>query len=111
MKEVPLKTQRRIMRSPLLNVANLYLCVYNLNAIPTARKHIFRALGYAFVYTVPAWFLWSALYKAVSGRIPLLGSVIYLVGLYLIPMLMSYGLIKFQEKYVFHNNENREEPI
>jgi hypothetical protein len=99
------------MKIPLLNVANLYLCVYNLNAIPTARKHIFRALGYAFVYTVPAWFLWSALYKAVSGRVPLLESVIFFAGIYLIPMLMSHGLIRFQEKYVFHNNENREEPI
>ena len=111
MKAVSLKTQRRNMKIPLLNVANLYLCVYNLNAIPTARKHVFRALGYVFVYTVPAWFLWSALYKAASGRIPLLESVIFFAGIYLIPMLMSYGLIKFQEKYVFHNNENREEPI
>ena len=109
MKTVSLKTQRAIMRIPLLNVANLYLCVYNLNVTPMERKNVLRVLGYAFIYTVPTWFVWSVLHQAVSGWIPVLERFIFTAGIYLVPMMMSYGLIKFQEKYVFQNNEHMEE--
>lgn len=108
MQPVSLKTQRVIMLIPLLNVANLYLCVYNLNVIPLARKNVFRALGYVLVYTVPAWFVWSVLYQVVSGGIPALELLISAAGYYLVPMMMSYGLIQFQKKYVFESQKKKE---
>lgn len=86
---------------PFVNVLNMFICIYNLHAIPIERKNELKMVAYLLGYSMPIAIGYSFLYRFASGKLPLIEPLLYVLGIYLIPMIMSYGLIRFQEKYVF----------
>lgn len=101
MNPVSVKTQRLIMYIPLVNVVNMFICIYNHYAVPNKKKNNLRSVGYLLSYSIPAAIGYSLLYRLVANRIPAMEPLLYALGIYLVPLIMSFGLIKFQEKYIF----------
>jgi hypothetical protein len=109
MKVVPIKTQERIMRIPLINAANLFICIYNLRAVPMGRKNESKLFPYLFGYSMPAALVYATLYRTISALIPVLVPLVYAMGMYMVPLVMGYGLIQFQKKYMFTDTDKKEE--
>ena len=89
------------MYIPFLNVLNVFFCIYNLNIIPIEKKNEFKMVGYLFGYGIPTALATYFLYRIAIKCFPSLLLFLDVLSAYLVPLIMSYGLIKFQEKYVF----------
>ena len=101
MKAISIKTQRCIMFIPFINVSTLFICIYNLHVVQNIRKHELKMLAYLFAYNFPTAIGYSVIYRLLDKNMPGLAPFVYMFALYFIPLIMSYSLIKFQEKYIF----------
>lgn len=101
MKVISLKTQRTIMFIPFINVFTLFVCIYNLHAVPIIRKNEWKVLAYLFGYNFPAAIGYLVMYRLTEYIMPTVAPLVYSLAIYIIPLIMSYSLIKFQEKYIF----------
>ena len=101
MKAVSIKTQRTIMIIPFINVSTLFICIYNLHAVPIDRKNERKMLAYLFAYNFPTAIGYSAIYRLVENKMPNAAHWVYMLAIYIIPLIMSYSMLKFQEKYIF----------
>ena len=108
MKAVSIKMQQWIMRIPLVNVATLFICIYNLHAVPIRMKNELKVVAFLLGYSVPTAIVYSFLYRCVSEWVPSVAPILYTFGIYLIPLVMSYGLIQFQQKYIFASQKKKE---
>lgn len=94
MNRISTAVQRRIMFIPIVNVANLFIWLYNA-------RYMYRS-----VTTVPKtlWILissllpYSILYTVFSDNSPLLAEILPYIGSYFCPLIMGYHLIRYQEK-------------
>ena len=101
MRAISIKTQRTVMIIPFINVSILFICIYNLHAVPIVRKNERKMMAYLFGYNFPAAIGYSVMYRLAENKMPAVAPLVYVLGLYIIPLIMCYSLIKFQEKYVF----------
>lgn len=101
MRAISIKTQRTIMMIPIINVSTLFICIYNLHAVPIVRKNERKVLAYLFGYNFPVAIGYSVMYRLAENKMPTVAPLVYLLAIYIIPLIMSYSLIKFQEKYIF----------
>ena len=103
MNPISLKTQRMIMFVPIVNVVNIFLCIYNHYAVRVKKQRNLQCVVYLVSYSVPVTIMHSMIYRMVVDRIPFMEPLIYALGIYIVPLTTGYGLIKYQEKYVFSN--------
>lgn len=96
MRYINTKTQRKIMFYPVINIVNIFICLNNTLTMRTNLKQTMRVFPYLFGYAVLPGILWVL----VVGLLPIVAKTIYPLVIYLWPLCMSYGLIKYQEKYL-----------
>lgn len=101
MKAISIKTQRCIMFIPFINVSTLFICIYNLHVVQVVRKHERKMLAYLFAYSFPTAIGYSVFYRLAEKNKPCVAPLVYMLAIYIIPLIMSYSLIMFQEKYIF----------
>lgn len=88
-----IETQKKIMYIPIVNVGVLFLCLYNCLQRRITDKQTMKLFFYVLRYALPVGLLWMCLSKA----LPSLEWLFGLCTMYLTPLAMSYGLIKYQE--------------
>ena len=94
---ISIETQKKLMYLPVVNILNFWVLFINLMRAKVSDGRVMKAVMYPFCHTVPIWFVCTALSRMFPG-------IAFLFGLgivYLCPIAMSYGSIKFQEKYLF----------
>ena len=96
MKRMPIETQKKLMYIPVLNVINFFALVFNLNCAKVLFADLIKSQFYIWGYTIPVWFVLSL----AARLLPSLEIVFYFFILYFCPLAMSFGSIKFQEKYL-----------
>ena len=96
MQYISAKTQRKIMFVPVLNLLTIFICLSNTLRMQVSRKVSMQIFPYLLRYAVLPGILWVL----VVGLIPKVATVIYPIVMYAWPMCVSYGLIKYQEKYL-----------
>lgn len=101
MRAISIKTQRTIMIIPFINVSTLFICMHNLRAVPIIRKNERKVFAYLFGYNFPVAIGYSVMYRLAENKVPTVAPLVYLLAIYIIPLIMSYSLIKYQEKYIF----------
>lgn len=94
---ISIETQKKLMYIPVVNIINLWVLFINLMRAKVSDERVMKAVLYPFCHMVPVWFVCTALGRIVPG----IGLLFGLCIVYLCPIAMSYGSIKFQEKYLF----------
>ena len=100
MRYISTETQRKIMLIPLVNMANIFICLNNNIYMHANTKLVLKSLVYLFCYTLPVGFLWML----ICSIVPAMADILYPLMMYVMPLCMSYGLIKYQEKYFGEDN-------
>lgn len=93
---ISLETQRKLMYIPIVNIANLFILVYNSRCLNIKPKTTFMVFPYLFGYTIPVALFWGLLMYFLPG----LRELLYLCSLYTTPLCMSFGILKYEEKYL-----------
>ena len=88
-----IEAQKKIMYIPIVNVGVLYICMYNCLKRRLTDRQTMKIFPYLFGYAVPVGLFWMIM----SKTIPSLEWLFGLCTMYLTPLAMSYGLIKYQE--------------
>jgi len=100
MRYISTETQRKIMLIPLVNMANIFICLNNNIYMHANTKLVLKSLVYLFCYTLQVGFLWML----ICSIVPTMADILYPLMMYVMPLCMSYGLIKYQEKYFGEDN-------
>ena len=101
MRYISTKTQRKIMFFPVINIATIAICLNNARCVRANVTLTMRAFPYLFGYAGVPGLLWVF----IVGLLPTVAKTIYPIVVYIWPLCLSYGLIKYQEKYLdpLHN--------
>ena len=99
-KQVSIKTQKTIMFIPIVNYFNLFVWLYNYSNMQKDNLVFLISLLVIFLHSIPLVIINIILSRLCSGIIPIIYQ--YLM-IYLIPMSISGGLIRYQNKLL----ENR----
>lgn len=86
--------QKKIMYIPFVNITNFFVAVHNCGKAQNPGKMKLRCFGFALCSLIPFTFLCSIL----SRLFPVLEDFFFLFAIYTGPLIMSYGLIRIQEK-------------
>ena len=93
---ISINTQKKIMWIPLVNFVNILMFPFNLRGIRIGSRAWWMAFAYFFGFGL-GFFSLSVLLEPIL----LPASVITTVYAdYLFPLVMSYGLIHYQKKYL-----------
>ena len=94
MKQISVDIQRRIMFVPVINIANIFIWLFNArNAYKTVNT-LPRTLLILFSSVIPL----EIISLVVANYSPDIGNIIGLLNAYLGPLAAGYWLIKYQEK-------------
>ena len=94
MKQISIDAQRRIMFIPFVNVANLFIWLYNSRNAYNTVNTLPRTLLILFSSTLPL----EIISIIVSNLSPTIGDVLGCLNVYLGPLVASYRFIKYQEE-------------
>ena len=96
MNPISTKAQRKIMFIPIINIFNLFICLLNCCCKRIPMITFLKVYLSLFGYTLPP----ALVYGILLHIFPTFEQVLTPLAIYLIPLIMSFGLIKFQEKYI-----------
>lgn len=96
MKPISTAFQGRIMYVPIMNILTIFFVLYNCLALhPTTRTWV-KVYRYLFGYAIPPAIFWMI----IAQLFPVLSGICSVATMYITPIFMSYGLIRFQQKYL-----------
>lgn len=90
------RTQKRIMWIPLVSYLNLFFYTYNCRSLEIGT----RAWWMSFVYSFGYFGIGSLFYVGLLPMIPPESPMVTVYIWFLLPLVVSYGMIKFQVKYL-----------
>lgn len=90
------KTQKRIMWIPLVSYLNFLFYTYNCRNLKIGTREWWMFFVYLFGY----FGIGSLVHVGLGSIIPPKSPIITVYIWFLLPLLVSHGLIKFQEKYL-----------
>lgn len=93
---VSIVTQKKIMWIPFVNVVNFMFFLFNCRNIKIGT----RAWWMLFVYCFGHWTACSLVAILLEYVIPPDSLIITFYNLYLFPVVICHGMIKYQEKYL-----------
>lgn len=96
MNPISTDTQRKFMYIPIVNMLTTASTLFNCICVHPPPKIQLKIFPYLFGYTIPAALFWMILAKL----LPSLQGLFSICTMYITPLAMSYGLIKYQEKYL-----------
>ncbi|MBR2890733.1 MAG: hypothetical protein IKC09_10715 [Oscillospiraceae bacterium] len=91
-----IETQKKLMYIPLLNIANVFIVFLNLRQSKGSGASLVKIFVYVLGYLIPVWFVFSAAAKVWPDLYPVFSTCLMYCG----PLALSWGSIKFQEKYM-----------
>lgn len=94
MKPVSIQIQQKIMFIPYVNMVNIFIWFYNSVCLHVSSSVVARSLGIIFISFVPL----AAIQTVVAKIFPDVGHFLSYLNSYIIPLFISYGLIKYQQK-------------
>lgn len=95
-KVVSIKAQNIISFIPIINCSSVFIWLYNYSKIPRDYKILFISVLKAFLYSLP-YIIIQILASRFLYTYYVLKSIIDLLALYVIPLSISRGLIKYQK--------------
>lgn len=94
MKQISIKTQKKIMLIPYVNIANIFIWFFNSKIMKVTPKDSARAIFLMFAVFLPL-----VLVQIVASEIlPEMGNLLGILNAYIIPALISFFLIKHQQQ-------------
>lgn len=90
------KTQKKIAFIPLINISTLFFTLYNCICLRIPMKDWMKIYLFLLCSVVPSAVFWMVLAKMV----PELSPICSILTMYITPLCMSFGLIRFQRKYL-----------
>ena len=101
MRYISTETQRKIMFVPIINIMTLAFCLNNTVHVKADMMLVMRIFPYLFGYAGLPGLLWVLF----VGFLPTVANIMYPIVMYLWPLCLSYGAIRYQEKYIdpLHN--------
>ena len=97
MRTVSSDTQKKLIFLPIINVLPFFIAIYNMIALNEGPRVLFKLYGYILIYSILPGIVGIILCQMLSQLL----MPIYLCLLYVIPLLTSIGVIKFQEKHLY----------
>lgn len=94
MKIVSVETQKKIMYIPYVNILNLFIWLNNIRYMDVPYNGVPKTLLILFINSIPLVLIQSIL----VNTFPIVGNVLSYINVYLIPLLISRGLIRYQEQ-------------
>lgn len=98
-KLISLRIQRIIMLIPFVNFFILFIWLFNYSRIPSNFKLFFKGFFVAIAYAIPFIAL-NILLSRLFTQLEILLVIENIIGLYITPFQIGFGLIKCQEKYL-----------
>ena len=96
MNMVSIDTQKKLMYIPFVNIVNFIILFLNLRCVKVSVAGLMKAFVYILGYGFPVWFAFSA----AARLFPALYLLFFFCTIYFGPLAVSYGSIKYQEKYL-----------
>lgn len=93
---VSIATQKKIMWIPFVNVVNVLIFSLNCRNVKIGSHAWWMSFVYFFGYGMPCFMLSVLL----NHMVPTDSPIIAVCSGYLFPVVISHGLIKYQEKYL-----------
>ena len=94
---ISIETQRKLMYIPFLNLLNYFIWFINIVRAKVPTSCWAKGFWSIVVHAIPVWFVCTALGRIIPGIV----AIAWICTIYFTPLAMSYGSIKFQEKYLF----------
>lgn len=91
-----IESQKKIMWIPLVNIVNIVTLPFRIRGLEIGTHAWWMLFAYAF----GSFFVGFAFFRLVTMPFPQGSPIHFICNLYLFPVLMNYGLIKYQEKYL-----------
>ena len=102
-KGLSVRTQFILMWIPFLNFFNLFIWLYNYSRNSYGIGIFVKSWGVMLLHTVPIAFVQILVSKIFRGY-PLIVNIVGMIAMYIIPLMLSFGLIRFQKK--LQNTDN-----
>ena len=96
MKYICTQTQRKIVFIPLINIMIIGLCLNNMLYVKADNKPTSCIFPYILRYAGLPGMVWLLL----VGFLPTVAKMIYPIVMYIWPLCLGFGLIKYQEKHL-----------
>ena len=97
MKIVSTDTQKRMVFIPVINVVPLFITLYNMFVLNEGPRTLFKLYGYIIIYSITPSIIGIIIGQMIPGLLTPFGIFM----MYVIPLLTSIGVIKFQEKHLY----------
>lgn len=101
MKKISIETQKKMMYIPYINILNMFIWLYNCISLKPPRNCVPKTLTILFVNSLPLLLLQIIL----SNIWPAVANILTYINAYLIPLLISRGLINYQEDLLHESQE------
>lgn len=96
MKLISTTIQKKMAYIPIINILTLWCTLGNIIYLQTPFSIWMKVYKYLLIYMIPSAIFWMLL----ASLFPSLETVCSLATSYITPLLMSIGLIRFQEKHL-----------
>ena len=101
MRPISIRTQKKLMYIPIVNLANMFIWLYNSivlykNINTTPRSFITLLLAVFPCYLIDEYFV---------PRSPIFGTIVLTAYGYAVPVIISHCFIKYQEELLLRNKD------